>query len=147
MTLGISPESLTSLVPMTVRVDEVSALASAGANSSTAAVTQPRTGAATSRRSPPRRPRGSPGLTRRPREGEVWFIGPLYRRCLGMHPVGKTTPVRHRCAQGAYRNGTDGARPAARGALSSRGALRRRDVCPADPHGATRRVRQRLYEA
>ena len=56
ITFGIRPESLTSLVPMTVSEDEVSALASAGEIRNIAAATRPRNGTASNRRVAPDRP-------------------------------------------------------------------------------------------
>ena len=50
---GIRPESLTSLVPTIVSVEEVSALARPGTSSMIAAASRPRSGAASSRRRGP----------------------------------------------------------------------------------------------
>src|ERR1700744_3900012 len=77
---GIRPESLTSLVPTIDSVDALSALASAGANIRTRAARRPRTGRASSRRTPGRTEE-SAGSGRRP-EGTGWVIAPAYRGCL-----------------------------------------------------------------
>ncbi len=56
---AIRPESLRSLVPLTVSVEELSALASAGVRSNAAAASSPITGAPSSRRAKPCRRRGT----------------------------------------------------------------------------------------
>src|ERR1700733_5305491 len=76
------PESLTSLVPTTVSVEAVSALASDGATSRKAAVRRPTRGTARSRRNAPGWSPDAPGRARWRREMEVLRIAGAYRHCL-----------------------------------------------------------------
>ena len=77
---GIRPASLRSLVPTIDSVDALSALASAGVSIMTRAAKRPRTGRASSRRTPGRAERSAGSVRRSGDTG--WVIRPAYRGCL-----------------------------------------------------------------